>query len=236
MAIAVGANTSTRIDVGLQSAVVNSTKVASGDLAVTVALAGTSSTSYTASGDLAISFPQITLLPVNPVIRRGPGTIPVDTLANGDGTDQGRTVGTGALPTASYLIVGAGITTFKGAGALSHNISLTGIGALGGEVAGGGTLPFTHATSGTGAVRQAVTGSGSLPVTHATSGAGTRTRVLRGSGSLLTGRVSLSGVYTVQESAFFVASVEVNPALSIVEVDTSPALNIETIKVRMVSG
>lgn len=232
MPIVVGVNTASSIDVGDQSYSIN--KVGSGSLDIDINLAGTGYPTLNASGALTI-FPVVEVIAVHPVIRNGPGSIPVDVDLSASATDVGQSFATGDLPV-DPSVSGTGVVTFKGSGSIPVDIALSGIGEADNLIGAFGDLEVGVDVSGSGDTQRNLTASGSLDVDVDLAGAGVDKLGAQASGALTLPEVELEGEYVEQRVVFFVASVYVAPSLNTPEVDVQPSHTIDGILVRRNSG
>lgn len=201
MTIRVGANPAAdQMYVGLQSGATLSNRVASGTLSLRLTVGGTSQRRLFGSGTLPIVPPTLTLVPVHPVRRRGPGSLGLGNLtATANATLFGRIDGSGTL-TLVPSIRGTALHHRLASGDLALGFRIVGIGELqgSGQRIASGDLQFVPLVTGDATVHAWVPASGDLTLTLALAAAGLRHAYITGTGEITLGRLSVSEVGPAQ--------------------------------------
>ena len=192
MTIRIGANAAAdQMYVGIQSGSTLSQRVASGTLSFRLSLAATSNKRLHGSSDLTLPVPVLTLVPVHPVRRRGPGTVSLgNLLASGTVTRFGHIDANGTV-TLAPSIQGTGLLHRMASGEITLPFRLLGVAENNGQRFGGGEITFAPVIAGDAIVHQLVPAAGDLPLVLAIAGAGLRHAYITGSGELIIGPLSM---------------------------------------------
>ncbi len=180
--------------IGKQSSIItDTTKTASGTIALSLVLSGGTTRRVFASGNVALPSLSLIPVPIHIVRRRGSGTISTGapTLL-GAGTKIGHINGSGTLVLRPSL-AGTALVRRHASGTLTLSWSLNGGAQIAGSInkSAFGTITFHPVLSGTAAVHRYVPAHGDLALAIALSGTAARHARVTATGEISLGPLSL---------------------------------------------
>lgn len=195
MTIRVGANPAAdQMYVGIQSGAYASNVIANAALSIPLGVTGTAQRRNYATATLSLPAPVLTLVPIHPVRRRGPGALALGKIgATGTATRIGHVHADGTL-TLRPSLIGSARLRRPASGDLTLGFRVVGIGELQGSgqrIASGDLVFEPLSVSGDATVHQYIPASGDLTLVIALAGAGLRHAYITGSGDLVLGPLSV---------------------------------------------